>query len=134
MWLPVREEEKFSVLLNGLSRWQTKNENYRKMTYTESLFKTLQFSKQEAERLGNDSVAPEHMLLGLLRFNEGKAMKVIHDCGVEVQELKQRIEEQIRTGLEPTGDIISYTKQAERVKNMVELHIEIQKLIVFQHI
>lgn len=121
MWLPVREEEKFSVLLNGLSRWQTKNENYRKMTYTESLFKTLQFSKQEAERLGNDSVAPEHMLLGLLRFNEGKAMKVIHDCGVEVQELKQRIEEQIRTGLEPTGDIISYTKQAERVKNMVEL-------------
>lgn len=91
------------------------------MTYTESLFKTLQFSKQEAERLGNDSVAPEHMLLGLLRFNEGKAVKVIQDCGVEVQDLKHRIEEQIRTGLEPTGDIISYTKQAERVKNMVEL-------------
>lgn len=71
--------------------------------------------------MGNDSVAPEHMLLGLLRFNEGKAVKVIQDCGVEVQDLKHRIEEQIRTGLEPTGDIISYTKQAERVKNMVEL-------------
>lgn len=116
-------------MLNRLSRWQTNNVNYRKMTYTESLFKTLQFSKQEAERLGNDSVAPEHMLLGLLRYNEGKAMKVIRDCGVEVQDLKRRIEEQIRTGLEPTGDIISYTKQAERVKNMVELEARQQKAV-----
>lgn len=91
------------------------------MTYTESLYKVLLYGKQEAERLGNDSVAPEHLLLGLLRLDDGNAVRMIKSCNANIEELKRHMEDQVRTGLETTGDLLPYTKQAERIKNMIEL-------------
>ena len=91
------------------------------MTFNESLYKVFLFSRQEAERLGNDSVAPEHLLLGLLRLEECRGVKVLEACGVEVKELKASIENQVRGSVGAMSDVLSLTKQAERVKNMAEL-------------
>ena len=35
----------------------------------------IQFSREEAIRLGHDYIGPEHLLLGLIREGVGKAMK-----------------------------------------------------------
>lgn len=91
------------------------------MTFNESLYKVFLFSRQEAERLGNDSVSPEHLLLGLLRMENSRGVKVLEACGVQLGDLKQRLENQVRGAVGPSGDMLSMTKQAERVKNMVEL-------------
>ena len=91
------------------------------MTFNESLYKVFLFSRQEAERLGNDYVSPEHFLLGLLRMEECQGSKILEECGIQTKELKTSIENQVRGGSAPVSDFLSLTKQAERVKNMTEL-------------
>lgn len=102
-------------------------EFYDIMTYTDNLYKVFMYSKQEAERLGNDLVEPEHFLLGILRLGEGGAMEVLAKSNVDLRELKTKIERQIRTDMEPTGLVIPTSQTAERVKKFMELETRLLK-------
>ena len=42
--------------------------------FSQGMRDVIGFSKEEAQRLGNDSVAPEHLLLGILRQRDSKAL------------------------------------------------------------
>ena len=37
----------------------------------------ISYSREEALRLGHDYIGPEHLLLGLIREGEGKAIKIL---------------------------------------------------------
>ena len=37
----------------------------------------IRLSREEAVQLHNDFVSPEHLLLGLFKLNEGKAIQII---------------------------------------------------------
>lgn len=50
------------------------------------------YSKQEANRLKNRSIGPEHLLLGLLREGNGKAIDILAALDVNLSALKKRIE------------------------------------------
>ncbi len=91
------------------------------INYTEQLHNVLQYSTQEAERLGNDYVGPEHLLLGLLRNGKGKAIDVLLKLQVNLARVKQNIESKIRTDKEPTGEELPVLKSAERIKRIMEL-------------
>lgn len=91
------------------------------INYTEQLHNVLQYSTQEAERLGNDYVGPEHLLLGLLRNGKGKAIDVLLKLQVNLARVKQNIESKIRTDKEPTGEELPFLKSAERIKRIMEL-------------
>ena len=43
------------------------------INYTDKLNKVLQYSKEEAIRLQNDFIGPEHIMLGILRDGDNKA-------------------------------------------------------------
>lgn len=79
------------------------------------------YSSQEAERLGNNYVGPEHLLLGILRNGSGKAIEILNFSNINLSKIKQTIESQIRTGQEPTGEEIPYLKSTERIKKIMEL-------------
>ena len=89
--------------------------------YSEQLHNVLTYSAQEAERLGNNYVGPEHLLLGLLRNGSGKAIEIMNHSNVNLTRLKQTIESQIRTDAEPTGQEIPLLKSTERIKKIMEL-------------
>ena len=91
------------------------------INYSEQLHNVLLYSSQEAERLGNNYVGPEHLLLGLLRNGKGKAIDILHHSNVNIQKVKQNIENQIRTETEPTGEEIPVLKSTERIKKIMEL-------------
>ncbi len=91
------------------------------VNYTEQLHNVLLFSAQEAERLGNNYVGPEHLLLGLLRNGTGKAIDILNRLHINAQKVKQSIESQIRTDAEPTGREIPLLKSTERIKKIMEL-------------
>lgn len=91
------------------------------VNYTEQLYNVLEFSTQEAERLGNNYVGPEHLLLGLLRNGTGKAIDILNHLHINTQKVKQSIETQIRTDAEPSGNQIPLLKSAERIKKIMEL-------------
>jgi ATP-dependent Clp protease ATP-binding subunit ClpC len=91
------------------------------INYSETLHNILLFSAQEAERLGNNYVGPEHLLLGLLRNGNGKAIELLEQSHVNLIKIKQVIESQIRTDMEPSGIELPVLKSAERIKKIMEL-------------
>ena len=91
------------------------------MNYSEQLHNVLLFSKQEAERLGNNYVGPEHLLLGILRNGRGKAIEIMNDLRINLPRIKQTIESQIRTDGGSVGRDIPFLKSAERIKKIMEL-------------
>jgi ATP-dependent Clp protease ATP-binding subunit ClpA len=60
--------------------------------FTERVRKVLSIAREEALRLQNEYVAPEHIMLGLLREGEGVANVVLERCGVDVDTLGPKIE------------------------------------------
>lgn len=89
--------------------------------YSHQLLKVLHYSSQEAERLGNNYVGPEHLLLGILRIGEGRAIDVLNHSHVNLSKIKQSIESQIRTDKEPSGEELPLLKSTERIKRIMEL-------------
>src|SRR5665647_2272516 len=91
------------------------------VNYSEQLHNVLLYSSQEAERLGNNYVGPEHLLLGILRNGSGKAIDILNGSHVSLSKVKQTIESQIRTDLEPSGQEIPTLKSTEKIKKIMEL-------------
>ncbi len=91
------------------------------VNYSEQLHNVLMYSSQEAERLGNNYVGPEHLLLGIIRNGQGKAIDILNNSHVNLFKIKQAIESQIRTDMEPTGEEIPNLKSTERIKKIMEL-------------
>ena len=57
--------------------------------YSEQLNNVFIYSAQEAERLGNAYVGPEHLLLGIIREGRGRAMELMNVMDVDVDNVKQ---------------------------------------------
>jgi len=91
------------------------------VNYSEQLHNVLMYSSQEAERLGNNYVGPEHLLLGILRNGTGKAIDILNVSHINLSKIKQIIESQIRTDMEPTGEEIPSLKSTNRIKKIMEL-------------
>ncbi|MDR0371344.1 MAG: ATP-dependent Clp protease ATP-binding subunit, partial [Prevotellaceae bacterium] len=89
--------------------------------YSAQLQDVFIYSMQEAERLGNNYVGPEHLLLGLLRNGGGKAIEILNKSGVNLHRLKQTIESQIRTDIEVRQIDLPLLKSTERIKKIMEL-------------
>ena len=52
----------------------------------------IAYSKEEALRLGHDFIGTEHLMLGLLRDGNGKAISILEALAVDLEQLRKRIE------------------------------------------
>jgi ATP-dependent Clp protease ATP-binding subunit ClpC len=52
----------------------------------------ITFSKEEALRLGHDFIGTEHLMLGLLREGQGKAMAVLNNLAIDFEHLRRKVE------------------------------------------
>ncbi len=50
------------------------------------------YSKEEANRLRSSYIGPEHLLLGMLRDGEGKAIEILSKLNTNLAAIKQQIE------------------------------------------
>ena len=76
----------------------------------------IQFSREEAIRLGHDYIGSEHLLLGLLREGDGIAIEILKNHSIDLDELKASIEETVKsTGGTMTVGNLPLTKRAERI-------------------
>lgn len=50
---------------------------------------------EEAKRLGNSRIYPEHLFLGILRLSRGKAIDVLMALGVDFYEVQDKIEQKL---------------------------------------
>ena len=56
----------------------------------------LAYSREEAQRLASRSVGPEHLLLGLLRMNEGPVIDMFHRLNLNLRSIKTELENKVR--------------------------------------
>jgi ATP-dependent Clp protease ATP-binding subunit ClpC len=59
--------------------------------FTPRAKKVLELSLREAMALGHNYIATEHILLGLLRENEGVAVRILLDLGVDAEKIRHEI-------------------------------------------
>ena len=52
----------------------------------------LIYSREEAQRLGNDYIGLEHLLLGIIREGEGLAIRILRNLGVDLSEIKKKVD------------------------------------------
>ncbi len=89
----------------------------------------ISYSREEAIRLGHDYIGTEHLLLGLIREGDGKAIKTLKALDVDVIRLKKTIEDSIKgtSGANTNLVNIPLTKQAEKVLKITYLEAKIFK-------
>jgi ATP-dependent Clp protease ATP-binding subunit ClpC len=52
----------------------------------------ITFSKEEALRLGHDFIGTEHLMLGILRDGNGKAINILNNLAVDLSHLRKKVE------------------------------------------
>ena len=78
----------------------------------------ITYSKEEALRLGHDFIGTEHLMLGILRDGNGKAINILNNLSVDLDHLRRKVE--ILSPANPNTDIsnekknLHLTRQAER--------------------
>ncbi|WP_067146386.1 ATP-dependent Clp protease ATP-binding subunit [Pseudotamlana agarivorans] len=79
----------------------------------------IAYSKEEALRLGHDFIGTEHLMLGLLRDGNGKAISILNALDIDLNHLRRKVE--ILSPANPNINVASnqkknlhLTRQAER--------------------
>ena len=85
--------------------------------FSPKISEVLIYSKEEAIRLHNDCVAPEHLLLGLIREGEGKAIQILRLLNLDFKSVKLRAEQSVQNasanGTDNSAKIILSEKAAK---------------------
>ncbi|MDR1591583.1 MAG: ATP-dependent Clp protease ATP-binding subunit [Prevotellaceae bacterium] len=92
------------------------------MNYSEHLQNILQFCHEEAERLNNRLITPEHLLLALLRQPECRAMQILSQVPFDAVLAKTSIETALEGSSQPTKEQISLLQSSmDRVMRFTHL-------------
>ena len=67
------------------------------ITISDQLHSVINYSREEAMRTGSYGIAPDHLILGLLRHKENSAVDTLRGLEIDVEELKQFIDTHIFT-------------------------------------
>lgn len=88
----------------------------------------IQFSREEALRLGHDYIGTEHLILGIVRLGDGVAVRILKNLECDLYKLKKTIEDTVRgTGGSVTVGNLPLTKQAEKVLRITYLEAKLYK-------
>ena len=78
----------------------------------------IAYSKEEALRLGHDFIGTEHLMLGLLRKGNGKAIEILNTFDINLDHLRKKIEAinpvNLGTSITKEKKSLHLTKQAEK--------------------
>ena len=107
--------------------------------FTTRVSNLIAYSKEEANRLRSNHISPEHLLLGLIRGGEGKAIEVLFNLQIDLKQLKREIENVVRAI--SNDDIeydenISFDETASRILKLCILEAKLMKseLVDTEHI
>jgi ATP-dependent Clp protease ATP-binding subunit ClpC len=63
--------------------------------FTERVRRVIYLARDEANRLQNDYIGTEHLLLGIVREGEGIAARVLQKLDIELDQIQQVIENMV---------------------------------------
>lgn len=91
---------------------------------TERAQRAILVAQEEAHVLNNDYLGTEHLLLGLVKIEEGIAYKAITSMGIDPNEIVERVESFVKENKQNTGQTsreeVILTPKAKRVLELAE--------------
>jgi len=97
----------------------------------------LNYSREEAIRLGNEYIGIEHLLLGILRNGTGKAISILVKHSINLKELRLLIEKAVQSDAKIEDDKeIPLVRQAEKCLKRTYLEAKVYKsdMINIEHL
>ncbi len=82
--------------------------------FTERARQVLVLAQDESRLLGHNYIGTEHLLLGLLREEEGLAARVLDALGVTVEEVRAQVARRVGRGGEVAIGMIPFTPRAKK--------------------
>lgn len=90
--------------------------------YSQGVRDVISYSREEAQRLGNSCIGPEHLLLGILRDGNGSANQLLDKMNVDSKAVKEYIEERLRQTNEIAFDTdLPLLKSTEKILKYADL-------------
>ena len=91
--------------------------------FTRQVSDIVVYGKEEANRLQNDHIEPEHLLLGILRDGECKAAEILKSFYLDLKGIKNELETQLREKsiLENYSQDISFSEEASKILTLSKL-------------
>ena len=91
--------------------------------FTQQVSDIVVYGKEEANRLQNDYIEPEHLLLGILRDGECKAAEILKSFYLDLKGIKNELETQLREKsiLENYSQDISFSEEASKILTLSKL-------------
>ncbi len=83
--------------------------------FTERARQVVVLAQDEARTLKHNYIGTEHILLGLLREEEGVAARVLDSLDIEVEEVRAQVARIVGQGHEPTAGAIPFTPRTKKV-------------------
>ena len=91
------------------------------MQYTEQVNQALKYAKQTAKQCGQSYIGSEHLLMGLMREENGMASAILKECKVDAQKLMELIQELIvPEGMLAERGIMDYSPRATEILAQAE--------------
>src|SRR5215467_1302651 len=83
--------------------------------FTERARQVVVLAQEEARTLKHNYIGTEHILLGLLREEEGLAARVLEGLEITVEEVRAQVIRIVGSGEEVTSGQIPFTPRAKKV-------------------
>lgn len=96
--------------------------------FTQRVSDIIMYSKEEANRLRNSYIGPEHLLLGLIREGEGKAIEILFNLQINLQDIKNQLEAIVKNNAENDttyDENISFNEKASKVLKLCILEAKL---------
>jgi ATP-dependent Clp protease ATP-binding subunit ClpC len=89
----------------------------------------LSFSREEAIKLGNESIGVEHLFLGILIEGKGIAYHLMAEMGIDLIKIKKLIEKSVKNEnkIIPPKEGIPFVRQAEKTIKLTYLEAKLFK-------
>jgi ATP-dependent Clp protease ATP-binding subunit ClpC len=89
--------------------------------FTKRARRVLSLAQEEAQRLNHNYIGTEHLLLGLVREENGVAVRVLRELGVDPRQVRERVERTVGRGQRAMYGKLSLTPRTKRV---IELAVD----------
>ena len=107
--------------------------------FTDGVKRVMQFAREESARLGHNYIGTEHLLMGIIKEGKGKAVTVLTNLGLNLENIKQSVEDYVTTsGSTMAIGEVPFTPRAKQIlevaaneaKEMKTQFVDIEHLLL----
>jgi len=107
--------------------------------FTDGVKRVMQLAREESARLGHNYIGTEHLLLGIIKDGQGKAITVLANLGLSLETVRQSVEDYVATagGTMTIGEV-PFTPRAKQIlevaaneaKDMKTQFVDVEHLLL----